>query len=158
MLSILILIYYLIFFLYFRLYPTLGPPSNCSTSHTSSPQSPRGCQPPLDLPTVWTSWVRCISSESRTGSLLLYICWGPHIRWCMLPGWWLSIWEILGFQISWDCWSSYRVILLSFFQLLPNSTTGVISICPLIGCKYLRLTLSAACWAFQRAVMMGPCL
>jgi hypothetical protein len=28
--------------------------------------------------------------------------------------------------------------------------------CPLIGCKYQHLTLSAACWAFQRVVIMAP--
>ena len=46
------------------------------------------------------------------------MCWGSHISWCMLPGWWLSIWEISGVQVSWDCWSSYRVsLVLSFFHL-----------------------------------------
>jgi hypothetical protein len=60
-------------------------------------------------------------------------------------------------QVSWDCCSSYRVtLLLSFFQLFPNSITGVISFCPLAGCKYLHLTLSAACWVFQSAVMVSP--
>ena len=38
-------------------------------------------------------------------------------------------------------WSSYRVTLfLSFFQLLPNSATGVSSFSPLVGGKYLHLT------------------
>ena len=55
-----------------------------------------------------------------------------------------------------DCWSSYRIALyLNFFQLLPNSTTGVSCFCPLLGCKYLNLILSAACWVFGRAVMIG---
>jgi hypothetical protein len=89
-------------------------------------------------------------------SVFCCICVGS---WCMLSGWWLSVWEILGVQVSWDCWSSYRVaLLLSFFQLFPNSTTVVTSFCPLVGCKYLHLTHSAACWVFQRAVMMGPFL
>ena len=39
----------------------------------------------------------------------------------------------------------------------PNSTTGVTSFCPLVGCKYLYLTLSAACWASWRAVTLGVC-
>jgi hypothetical protein len=26
----------------------------------------------------------------------------------------------------------------------------------LAGCKYLHLTLSVACWVFQRAVMINP--
>jgi hypothetical protein len=45
--------------------------------------------------------------------------------------------------------------LLSAF---PNPTTGVSCFCPLVGCKYLHLTLSAACWVFQREVMIGPFL
>jgi hypothetical protein len=35
---------------------------------------------------------------------------------------------------------------------------GVSCFSPLVGCKYLHLTLSAACWVFQRAVMLGPFL
>jgi hypothetical protein len=81
------------------------------------------------------------------------MCWGPLISWCMHPGWCLSVWEILGVQVCWDCWSSYRVAFpLSVFQLFPNSTTGTTSFCPLVGCKYLHLTLSAACWTFWGAV------
>jgi hypothetical protein len=57
---------------------------------------------------------------------VLYMCWGHHISWCMLPGWCSSIWEISGVQVNWDFWSSYRVsLLLGFFQPFPNSTTGV---------------------------------
>ena len=26
-------------------------------------------------------------TELRSGSPLLYMCWRPHISWCMLPGW-----------------------------------------------------------------------
>jgi hypothetical protein len=78
----------------------------------------------------------------------------------MLPRWWSNVWEISGVQVNWDCWSSYRVtfLLLSFFQPFPNSTTGVRSFCPLVGCKYLPLTLSAAYWVFWSAVMVGPFL
>jgi hypothetical protein len=87
------------------------------------------------------------------------MCWGLHISWCMLPGWWSSVWEILGVQISWNCWSSYRAaLLLRFFQLFPNSATGVSCFCPLVRCKYPRLTLSAACWVFWGTVMIGPFL
>jgi len=86
-------------------------------------------------------------NESRPDSPLLCMCWGPHVSWCMLPGWWPSVWEISGIQVNWDCWPSYRVaLLLSSFS----------SFCPLVGYKYLHLTLSAACWVFRRAVMVGP--
>ena len=65
------------------------------------------------------SWELGASSlnEHRPSSPLQYVSWGPHISWCMLPVWWSSVWEISGVQISWDCWSSYRVtLLLSFSQ------------------------------------------
>jgi hypothetical protein len=42
--------------------------------------------------------------------------------------------------------------LLSAF---PNSTTGGSCFCPLIGCKYLNLTLSAACWVSLSVVILG---
>jgi hypothetical protein len=82
----------------------------------------------------------------------------------MLPGWWSSVWEISGVQVNWDCWFSYRnqqsptALLFRFFQIFPNLTTGVSCFCPLVGCKYLHLNLSAACWFFQRTVMLGPFL
>jgi hypothetical protein len=56
-------------------------------------------------------------NEHRTGSPLLYVCWGSHISWCMPSVWWSSVWEISGVQINWDCWSFYRItLLLSFLQ------------------------------------------
>jgi hypothetical protein len=42
-----------------------------------------------------------------------------------------------------------------FPSAFPNSTTEVSCFCPLFGCKYLHLTLSAACWGFQNEVMLG---
>jgi hypothetical protein len=41
--------------------------------------------------------------------------------------------------------------LLSAFH---NSKIGVSCFYPLVGCKYLHLTLSAACWVFRRVVMI----
>ena len=77
----------------------------------------------------------------------------------MLPGWCPSVWEISEVQVSWDCWSFYRIVLLlRLLSAFPNSTTGVSCSCPLVGRKYLHLTLSAACWVFRRAVMIGPFL
>ena len=90
-------------------------------------------------------------------SPLLYLCWGPRNSWCMLPGWWSSVWLIVGVQVNWDCWSSLQG-WLSFFQDSSNSTTGVSSFCPLVRCKYLHLTLSAACCVFWRAVMISTFL
>jgi hypothetical protein len=105
------------------------------------------------------SWGLGASSltKLRPDSPLLYMWQNPDISCCMLPGWWLSVWEISGVQVSWDCWSSYGAALLfSFFQLCPNST-GVPRLL-FIGWLYLLLTCPAACWAFQRAAMLGSCL
>jgi hypothetical protein len=116
---------------------------------------------PLNILGLLVSWGLRVSSliKHRPSSPLLYMYWGPHICWCMLPVWWSSVWEISGFQIDWDCWFTYRIaLLLSFFQLFPNSTTGVNSFCPLVGCKYLHLTLLTSCWVFWSTVMLGPFL
>jgi hypothetical protein len=136
-----------------------------------SPLSLRGCPHPQPTPPYPNrplnslgppvSWGLGASSltESKTGSPLLYVCWGPHISWYMLADWWSNVWEISVVQVNWDCWTSYRVtLLLSFFQPFPNLTTGVISFSQFVGCKYLHLTLSAACWVFQRSVRIGPIL
>jgi hypothetical protein len=50
------------------------------------------------------SWGLGASSliEPRPSIPLLYMCCGPHISWCMLPGWWSSVWEISGVQVSWE--------------------------------------------------------
>ena len=61
--------------------------------------------------------VRCIISDwTHTWQSSALCVRRSHISWYMLPGWWSSVWEILRFQVNWDCWSSYRVsLLLSFF-------------------------------------------
>jgi hypothetical protein len=69
-----------------------------------------------------------------------------------------SVSEISGVQVSWDCWSSYEVALLSFFQPFPNSTTGVPDFSSMVGSKYRLLSQSAACWISQRTTMLGSCL
>ena len=162
-----------LFFLHSRFYFPHSPSSECSKFHTSSIPPPH---PHLhkDVPTPSTQPIRPLSSlgppfswglgtcslnEHRPGNPLLYMCWRPHISWYMLPAWWSSVWEISWVQVNWDCWSSYTIaLLLSFFQLFPNSTTGFSSFSPLVGCKYLHLTLPAAFWVFQRAIMIGPFL
>ena len=44
------------------------------------------------------------------------------------------------------------------FAAFTNLTTGVSCFCPLVGCKYLHLILSAAFWVFRSEVMIGPIL
>jgi hypothetical protein len=145
--------------------PHLRPPSNHSTSHIPP-------QPPylhIDVPIPYSTWPlnslgppvswglgASSLNEQRPRSPLLYVCWRPHISCCMLSVWWSSVSEISGEQVNWDCWSSYRVALfLSFFQpSLIQQLTEVSCFCPLVECKYVHLTLLAACWVFRRA--FGP--
>jgi hypothetical protein len=77
----------------------------------------------------------------------------------MLPGLWLSVWEISGVCASWDWLSSYGItLLLSFFKSFPNSTTGVLDFGPLVEYSHLHESQSATFWAFQRTTMLGFCL
>jgi hypothetical protein len=136
-------------------------PANHSTSHNSSPPPclfkdvpmllhPTRVLNSLGPPVSWGLGASSLT-EPRPCSPLLYMCWEPNNSWCILTCWWSSVWEISGVQINWDGWSCYRVtLLLSFSQPFPNSITGVSSFCPLVGCKYLHLSLSAACCVFQR--------
>jgi hypothetical protein len=146
--------------------PTLHSPTAPHPIPPPQTLSPRGWS---HLPHHLTSklpgassllWVRCIISEWTQTQQSSAVCvLGPHISWCMVPVWWLSIRAISGVQINWGCWSSYRVaLLLSLFQSSPNSTKGVSCFCSLVGYNYLPLSLSAACWIFQSAVMLGPFL
>jgi hypothetical protein len=83
------------------------------------------------------------------------MCQRPQTS-CMLPGWWLSVWEISWVQDDWKCWSSSGVALLfSFFQPFPNSTTRLLysNFSPMVLCKYLHLLQSAACWASWKTAM-----
>jgi hypothetical protein len=109
-----------IFFLHCIFYHPPGPPSDCSLSHIFSPTpwlhkdilTPHPCpNRPLNFLGLPVSWgLRAFSqTEPKQDAPLLYMCWAHHISWCMLPGWWSSVWEIAGLQVNWDCWTSNRV-------------------------------------------------
>jgi hypothetical protein len=160
-------VHFILFFFFLKIFylfthqilfwtPSVHPltvPHPIPPPHT--PVSTRMCLPPTPmkpdpLNSLWppVPWGLGASSlaEPRPSSPLLYMCRGPCISWCTLPGWWSSVGEILGVQVNWDCWHSYMVnIFLIFFQPFLNSTTEFNSFCPLIGCKYLHLTFSTAC-------------
>jgi hypothetical protein len=76
-------------------------------------------------------------NEHRPRSSLLYVCWGPHISWCMLSVWWSSVWEISGIHINWDCWSAYRIALFSFFQPSLIQQQGPSQLLLSIGCMQI---------------------
>jgi hypothetical protein len=74
----------------------------------------------------------------------------------MLFGWCLSVWELPGVQVSWACWSSYRVAFpLSFFNLSPSFSTGVPDFSLMVGWEFLFLSQSAAGRASQRTAILG---
>jgi hypothetical protein len=123
------------------------------------------CTPPLlhvDAPppphlTSKLPWASTILNEHRPESPLLYMCWGPHISWCMLFGG--PVFErsqrFRFIETAGPPEGSPSPQLLSAF---PNSMKGVRSLCSLVGCNYLHLTLPAACWVFQRAAIIDPFL
>ena len=117
---------YLFIYLHYIFYP---PPSTLWLVHIPHLHSSPPCLN-MDATTLHPTWLlrslglpiswglRASSlNEHKPRSPLLYVCWGPHISCYILPVWWSSVWEILGVQINWHCWSSYRIaFLLSFFQ------------------------------------------
>jgi hypothetical protein len=86
------------------------------------------------------------------------MCWLPHSSWYMLSGWYSSVWEILGVQVSWDCCFSYNSRppqLLSAFHEYSHRVQQLLSI-GWVQC--LHMTLSTACWDFRSALKIGPFL
>lgn len=120
----------LINFLHFIFYsPPIHP------KPTPHPLSPHGCPHPhptwplnsLGLPVSWELSASSLN-EHRPSIPLLCVCVfvaSYHLVYaaCLVAQCLRG--PVLGVQINWDCWSSYRIILLlSFFQPFPNSTTG----------------------------------
>ena len=112
-----------------------GLPSHRTSSHSSYPclqedvPNPPNFQSLPGLPISGASRLlkfRHLSShwdQFRKSSDVYML--GPWVSYYMLPCWWPIVWEISGVQVSWDCWSSYQVVLLIYFQPLPNSTTEI---------------------------------
>ena len=153
-----------VYFILQILFPFLCPPSYCSTSQTSIstwmplPQHTQhltsklpGASSLLRVRWIISEWTQ---TQKSSAVYVLVASYQLVYAACLVVQ---CLWDHRG--PDWDCWSSYRVaIFLSFFQSFPNSTKGVRCFCPLFGCNYLPLTLSTACWVFQRAVMIGPFL
>jgi hypothetical protein len=92
-------------------------PQGCPHLHSKRPLNPLG--PPV-------SWGLGTSSltKPRPNILLLYMCWGPHISWCMLSSWWPSVWEILGVHVNWECWLPSSSASSSFPLIQPQGSAG----------------------------------
>ena len=99
-----------------------GLPSHSSSSNYSSSLSPRECPLPTRVshslgPQV-SRWLGHLLSLRPDQAVLCCICvrghWPASVC-CMIAG---SVWEILGWTVCWDCWSSHGVtLLLNFSQL-----------------------------------------
>lgn len=115
---------FITFTYYYFNHPIMAPIKfsllNCSSSyHSSSTLSSRGCPPApcqaFSIPaTLSLLTVRhCVFFHWGPNKQSSAVCvLGSQTSSCMLPGWWLSVWEISGFQISWDCCSSYVFLFL----------------------------------------------
>jgi hypothetical protein len=128
-------------------------PSQPSVSTRVSPPLTTHVTRPLNYPGPPVFWRLHASSltEPKTGSPLLYLCWGSPISWCMLPGERSResrLIETAGPPAGLP--SSLASSSFSYFNHMVSS------FCPLVRCKYLHLTLSGACWVFWRADMIGP--
>jgi hypothetical protein len=154
-LLLLLLLLLLNLFLQSSHYPPPSPLSDISSSHSSSPVSKRmsvypslhthpnrphqSLGPPVSLELSASSPI-----ESRPGSSLLDMCWDLIDLSNTEP------------QVSSDCWSSYRIALLFFFQPFPNSTTALSFLSFGWFFIYLHLILSADCWDSQRTAILVP--
>ena len=127
---------------------SLLPPSHSSSSHSSYFLSPRGWSPTTRLLAPWSpksgGLGTSFPTEARRSSPLFYVSW-PWTSSCMLPGWWLGVCGHTGVCMSWDCCSSYVVTLLfCFFHPSPPWNIAVPDFSPMVECKYLCLSQSAA--------------
>ena len=156
----------LINFLRSIVYHPLHPPSFLHPIAPPDTLSLHGCShtPPhmiSKLPGASTLLrVRCSISEwTQTWLSSTLLCWGSHISWCMLPGWWSSVWEMSGIQINWGCLSSYRIaLLLSFFQPSLTQQQGSAASVYWLSADICIWLFQLLCWVFWRAVMIGPFL
>ena len=90
----------LLLYFYSPIITAPGPHSHSSLSHSSSLLPLKGCSPTPTRPS--SSWGPQVSrelsisspTEGRPGSPLLHMYWEPWTSSCMLPGWWLSVWEL----------------------------------------------------------------
>jgi hypothetical protein len=138
----------------------LFPPSTLQLLHLPylllKPLSSRGCSYSLShltskLPGASNLLrVRCIISEwTHTQQSMLYMCYGSPISWCMLPGWWSSVWEISVVQIETDGLptglpSSSASFSLALTQQQGNSAASVHWLCATIWLWFFQLLVGSS--------------
>ena len=119
------------------------PPS--LLAHLTSPLHPlsQGHQ-------VSTGLVASSPHEDMQSSPLIHIHWEPWTSSCMLFDSCSISGSSEGFWVNWFCCSSYvATIHFSSFNLSPNSSIVVPNLSPMVGCKHLNLSQSAASRASQ---------
>jgi hypothetical protein len=99
------------------LYPC--PPPSCFWEHAPHTTTPAS-RPPYYLgPQVSQDLVTSSPTVARPGSPLMYMCLGTWTSSCMLPGWWISLWERPRVWVSWDCWTFYGSFSPSGSSIMP---------------------------------------
>ena len=87
------------------------------------------------------------------------VCWVLRTSLCMLFGWWFCLCELPGVQVRWHYGAFYGITTcFTSFSPSSNSSIGVLDLCPMVGCKCLHMSQSAAGRYSQRTVMLGSCL
>ena len=92
-----------------------------STHWLSSPLGPTPAPPQSLRPPVSWGFGAFFLTEPRPATPLLSMCWGPHISWYMLPGWWSNVWQILGVLISSNCFRDLCLLFMALFALDSRS-------------------------------------
>jgi hypothetical protein len=96
--------FYCFIYLHSSIVSLPSPPSHNSSTRSSSNLPWRGgsplCPPTRHLsslgPQVSQGLGASSPTEARPDSPLLYMCQGPWLSPCILPGWWFSLWELQG--------------------------------------------------------------
>jgi hypothetical protein len=87
--------------------------------------------------------IRCILSHWGLTRQSSDIC-EPQTSTCMLCGWWLSLWSEPSRLVDIVVLPYGVAMLLISFNPSPNSSIGAPDLSPMLGCKYLQLSQSAA--------------
>ena len=111
-----------IFFIYTQMLPPPSLPSQSSSPHSPSFHLWDGAPIPGHPPSLGHRVLTGLAESSATGDR--QGSWSTWTSPCTLFGWWLSLWELPGVQVSWYCCSSSEVALpFTSFNSSPNFPT-----------------------------------
>ena len=134
-------------------------PANYAFPHPASPFP--GASSLYRIRCILSHWgqTRQSSATYKPGRAVC-VCVCVCVWWanpCILFDWWLGLWEFWGDQVS---YCSYYGVAIPFksFHPFPNFSIEVTVLIPMVGWKYLYLSLSAAGRASQRIATLNFCL